>query len=34
MAPEDSYHAGMRGLQDRFDARRLTETRAGGRRLS
>jgi hypothetical protein len=34
MTPEDCYHAGMRGLQDRFDARRLAETRTGGRRLS
>lgn len=25
MAPEDCYHAGMRGLQDRFDARRLAD---------
>lgn len=24
-APDDCYHAGMRGLQDRFDARRLAD---------
>src|SRR5512134_43742 len=25
MSPEDCYHAGMRSLQDRFDARRLAD---------
>ena len=25
VSPNDAYHAGMRGLQDRFDTRRLAD---------